>query len=142
MATTTFNISDELLPSVNSIVKEFNFESKEEFFQEAVRDKVLELTKKLNQAFKKKPKTQETSAKPGPRKTKPQPRDGGSLRSTASIPKKTRTAQKQVRPQQRNQAKSLSEKNLKKPPSGLKSTATIPDKPKNMENESVATDWK
>ena len=47
MATTTFNISDELLPSVNSIVKEFNFESKEEFFQEAVRDKVLELKKKL-----------------------------------------------------------------------------------------------
>jgi hypothetical protein len=47
MGTATFNISDELLPSVNSIVKEFNFESKEEFFQEAIRDKILELRKKL-----------------------------------------------------------------------------------------------
>lgn len=40
-------MSKELVPKVDAIVREFGFESKEEFFQEAVKDKVLELQKKL-----------------------------------------------------------------------------------------------
>ncbi len=47
MGTATFTLSKELLPKVDAIVKEFGFDSKEEFFQEAVKDKVLELQKKL-----------------------------------------------------------------------------------------------
>lgn len=46
MATTTVKISDELTPKVDNIIKEFGFKSKEEFFQEAIRDKILELHKR------------------------------------------------------------------------------------------------
>ncbi len=47
MGTATFVLSKELVPKVDAIVREFGFESKEEFFEEAVKDKVLELQKKL-----------------------------------------------------------------------------------------------
>lgn len=47
METATVKISEEISPQVDDIVKEFGFETKEEFIQEAIRDKVLELRKKL-----------------------------------------------------------------------------------------------
>ncbi len=47
MKTTTLNISEEISPRVDVIVNEFGFKNKEEFFQEAIRDKILELQKKL-----------------------------------------------------------------------------------------------
>lgn len=47
MKTTTLNISEELSPRVEVIITEFGFKDREEFFQEAIRDKVLELQKKL-----------------------------------------------------------------------------------------------
>ncbi|MFH1275664.1 MAG: ribbon-helix-helix domain-containing protein [Candidatus Woesearchaeota archaeon] len=43
----TIKISEEILPQVDSIVKEFGFETKEEFIQEAIRDKILEIRKKV-----------------------------------------------------------------------------------------------
>lgn len=39
------HLAEEILPQVESIVKEFGFQSREEFVQEAIRDKVLELQK-------------------------------------------------------------------------------------------------
>ena len=47
METTTLNISEEISPRIEVIINEFGFKDKEEFFQEAIRDKVLELQKKL-----------------------------------------------------------------------------------------------
>ena len=47
MSTTTIKISSDFLPSVKSIVEEFGFDSEEEFFQEAIRDKILELQKQI-----------------------------------------------------------------------------------------------
>lgn len=47
MTTTTFDLSEDILPGVESIVTQFGFKNKEEFFQEAIRDKVLELQKKI-----------------------------------------------------------------------------------------------
>lgn len=47
MTTATLEVSEELLPKIQFIVEEFDFKSKEEFFLEAIRDKVLELQKKL-----------------------------------------------------------------------------------------------
>lgn len=39
------HLAEEILPQVEGIVKEFGFQSREEFVQEAIRDKVLELQK-------------------------------------------------------------------------------------------------
>ena len=47
MTTATVNLSKELGLQVDDIVKELGFGNKEEFFQEAIKDKVLELQKKL-----------------------------------------------------------------------------------------------
>ena len=47
MTTTTITIPKELIPQVDDLIKEFGFDSKEEFFQEAIKDKVLELHKKV-----------------------------------------------------------------------------------------------
>lgn len=47
MKTATLDVPEEILPRVDVIVSEFGFRDKEEFFQEAIRDKVLELQKKL-----------------------------------------------------------------------------------------------
>ena len=47
MTTTNVIIPEELMPQVNTIVKEFGFQNREEFVQEAIRDKVLELQKKI-----------------------------------------------------------------------------------------------
>ncbi len=47
MTTTTIKISSDILPQVKSIVEEFGFSSEEEFFQEAIRDKILELQKQI-----------------------------------------------------------------------------------------------
>ncbi len=46
MATTTIKVSDEIAPKIDFIVTEFGFKNQEEFFQEAIRDKVIELNKK------------------------------------------------------------------------------------------------
>lgn len=47
MATTTIKVSDEIAPKIEFIVNEFGFKNQEEFFQEAIRDKVIELNKKI-----------------------------------------------------------------------------------------------
>ena len=47
MESTTVHISESILPHVETIVNKFGFKNKEEFFQEAIRDKVLELQKEL-----------------------------------------------------------------------------------------------
>ncbi len=45
MTTATLRIPDDLTLEVNTIVQDFGFQNKEEFVQEAIRDKVLELRK-------------------------------------------------------------------------------------------------
>jgi len=45
MTTATLRIPDDLTLEVNNIVQDFGFQNKEEFVQEAIRDKVLELRK-------------------------------------------------------------------------------------------------
>lgn len=47
MTTTTIKVSDEIAPKIELIVNEFGFKNKEEFFQKAIRDKVIELNKKI-----------------------------------------------------------------------------------------------
>lgn len=47
METASIELSEEQMPKVDEIVERFGFETKEEFFQEAIRDKILELQKKL-----------------------------------------------------------------------------------------------
>ena len=46
MATATIEISEDIAPAIEQIVPEFGFTGKEEFFEEAIRDKVLEIQKK------------------------------------------------------------------------------------------------
>lgn len=46
MTTTTVKIPDDLAPKIQTIEEIFGF-TKEEFVQEAIRDKVLELQKKI-----------------------------------------------------------------------------------------------
>ncbi len=46
MAVTSIRIPDEQLPQVDEVVEKFGFKTKEEFVQEAIRDKILELQKK------------------------------------------------------------------------------------------------
>ncbi|HLD73138.1 MAG TPA: hypothetical protein VJA23_06165 [Candidatus Nanoarchaeia archaeon] len=47
MTTTTIKVSDEIAPKIRLIVNELDFKNQEEFFQEAIRDKVIELNKKI-----------------------------------------------------------------------------------------------
>lgn len=44
---TTIKITDDLLPKINQIKEEFGFQTTEEFVHEAVRDKLLELEKRV-----------------------------------------------------------------------------------------------
>ena len=47
MATTSVSVPDDLLLKIDGIVEKFGFNTKEEFMQEAIKDKVLELQKKV-----------------------------------------------------------------------------------------------
>ena len=47
MTLTSLKLPVNLQFQVDSLVKEFGFETQEDFFKEAIRDKVLELQKKL-----------------------------------------------------------------------------------------------
>lgn len=47
MTTTTIKVSDEIAPKIEFIIHEFGFKNQEDFFQEAIRDKVIELNKKI-----------------------------------------------------------------------------------------------
>ncbi len=47
MATTTVTIPEEISPAIDQVISEFGFNTKEEFVQEAIRDKVIMLKKKL-----------------------------------------------------------------------------------------------
>lgn len=47
MPTSTVSLPTEVLPQVEAIVNTFGFKNKEEFVQEAVRDKILDLQKRL-----------------------------------------------------------------------------------------------
>ncbi|MBS3120527.1 hypothetical protein J4420_02335 [Candidatus Woesearchaeota archaeon] len=46
MTITTIEVSEDIAPAIEQIVHDFGFSGREEFFEEAIRDKVLELQKK------------------------------------------------------------------------------------------------